>query len=661
MVLFVIKMRVEPYLSMRAGLSRGWQIAFTLFLVSGCVGSRPFLFDPTLNTYAFTSPTTIVPPVQVLSGNSDQMHVPPRVAIEGTTNAAANRASEELPLPAPTTRPRTLRSSSQHQEFLDLSYPEVLRIALENCELIRTDDFFLSSSNPLFTRPEQFNSVYDSAIQASEVLLGQRGVQGALADFDTQFNTRMFWGKNEQVQNSSLLSGGIVPGTALVEDTANFQSELARNLGSGGRVAMIHDWAYSQSNRSNLLFPSAYTGTLRAQLRQPLLAGAGAQYTSIAGPIGDNLFAVTGIPQGLVIASVQQDISVTELEQNLGKMLRELESLYWQLYSAYRTLEVSEELHRDAEKAYGMVVTRHQANTLGSGAAELGAFEELVLLAKIDRDNAFDAVLSAEARLRRLMGLPLGDEALLRPSDKPTEAEFVFDWESGLYQATLRRPEIRRQEMNVRALRLQVQAAENLLKPRLDLVGEYRLNGFGDRLLGEGDPFVSGYDALLNGDHTAWDVGVQCSMILGNRVNQQRVRNLNLKLARALAVLQEQHAELSHELASAFRGLDRTWLELATQRKRVFALEQRTAALEAQYRVRGQTSDLVLLTESRQSLGQAQIASAQSLIRYADAITEVHYRMGQILPVHQVVFANTEHGMRIESLEFADPLLAEAD
>ncbi len=41
--------------------------------------------------------------------------------------------------------------------------------------------------------------------------------------------------------------------------------------------------------------------------------------------------------------------------------------------------------------------------------------------------------------------------------------------------------------MGIRSLELQLKAAKNLSRPRLDFVSQYRINGFGDNLLGEED------------------------------------------------------------------------------------------------------------------------------------------------------------------------------
>ena len=124
-------------------------------------------------------------------------------------------------------------------------------------------------------------------------------------------------------------------------------------------------------------------------------------------------------------------------------------------------------------------------------------------------------VLSAEYRLRRLIGLPLNDGTFLTPVDQPSEAKLVPDWESSLLESLANRSELRRQKWEIRSLELQLTAAKNLVQPRLDFVSQYRVNGFGDNLLGEEDDdgltdagYASAYESLTQGNNTSWNLGL---------------------------------------------------------------------------------------------------------------------------------------------------------
>lgn len=193
------------------------------------------------------------------------------------------------------------------------------------------------------------------------------------------------------------------------------------------------------------------------------------------------------------------------------------------------------------------------------------------------------------------------------------------------------------------------------MKPRLDLVGEYRLNGFGDRLFGQGYPFASSYERLFAAEQTGWDVGIQYSMLLGNRVNRERLRNLHLKMSRALAILEEQQVETERELVVAFREFDRAFVVMSMQHPREEITKSRVDALEAQYRVRGDTADLIAVFNAREALAEAQTASADGAVKYAVALAELHYRMGKMLSVHQIFLADDESGMPMVDIYSTPP------
>src|SRR5205085_10923607 len=86
-----------------------------------------------------------------------------------------------------------------------------------------------------------------------------------------------------------------------------------------------------------------YTGNAVLNYSQPLWAGAGADFTRIAGPLVGGLSGVTGVNQGVVIARINTDLSVADFEISVRNMLRDVEDTYWDLYLAYRTYDTNVE------------------------------------------------------------------------------------------------------------------------------------------------------------------------------------------------------------------------------------------------------------------------------------------------------------------------------
>ena len=90
----------------------------------------------------------------------------------------------------------------------------------------------------------------------------------------------------------------------------------------------------------------------------------------------------------------------------------------------------------------------------------------------------------AERRLRWLLGLPISDNRLIRPSSDPPPAEIVFNWKEALPEALIRRVELRKQKTVIKRREMELLASRNFLKPKLDLVAMYAQQGYGKDLLG---------------------------------------------------------------------------------------------------------------------------------------------------------------------------------
>ena len=98
-------------------------------------------------------------------------------------------------------------------------------------------------------------------------------------------------------------------------------------------------------------------------------------------------------------------------------------------------------------------------------------------------DDALSTLYSREEQLRYLLGMPPNGPQLIRPATEPTTAKIVFPWQSVLNESYMRRVELRRQKWQIKRRELELVAARNYIKPRLDAVALYRFRGLGDDLI----------------------------------------------------------------------------------------------------------------------------------------------------------------------------------
>jgi outer membrane protein TolC len=563
----------------------------------------------------------------------------------GHYEAVASRIDYSQPAgkaaaPVPIGPARALRPPAE-VDLRWLSLSEAIQMALANNAVVRLDADFLSTRNSLLVDPERAASIYDVAITRNGFQIGQRGEQAALSDFAPRLTTSMFWGRDENVQNNLFQSGGLQPGDTLYQETTNFNSRLEKIFDHGGSLALTANTDYSLNNAPARLFGSVYTGSVGAEYRQPLLQGFGTDYTSIAGPILRQSPSVLGVNQGVVIARINADISVTQFEAEVRNQIFDVTQVYWDLYQAYQQYDVQREITAGLKTIWDQVKTRLKLGLEGGGAADEAQAADNYYQSLATQRQSLADVYETEDRLRRLLGLPATDGTLVRPSDVPQTEKLEVDLPYQLGEALSNRVELRRQKMAVRSLQLQLRAARSLTQPRGDFVARYRVNAFGDRLLSSSDDdgvtpngLRSAGSTLFQGDQTGWDLGFELSIPFGYLAERAQVNSLEWRLAKAMTALSAQELEIQHELRNAMIRLQRWHNDLQVAERRKDAALRRVAAYRKEFELGRKPADLLLRAQI--SSGEAQVALYRATAQYNKALANLSFRTGLILATHNV-------------------------
>ena len=545
------------------------------------------------------------------------------------------------------TPPRRI-SDRRKDEVWDVTLDEAIQTALLNSQVIRTAGQFLSPGNPLLANPDFVTSVYDPAIQESGVLFGRRGVEAALSDFDTQFTTQLLYGRNETIQNNTIALGRLA-GEVLDETSDTFSTTLQKRLATGGQLSLSHSINHTGRNipsgpGATQLFTTVYEGNFQFQFRQPLLAGGGAEYTRIAGPISANIQGVTGVQQGVIIARIENDMELADFERDVQQLVHDVEQEYWQLHLSYLAFDLRSRTTAMVQKSLEVANAKLEAGT-GLGGRSVLTLRSMLLDSKGQTTTALNDIYASEARLRRLMGLPVNDGRVIRPIDSPVSAEIQLSWEDSLSDALVKRPEIRRQKWSIRSLELQLRAAENLLMPRLDFVSSYRLNGYGDDLFGtrnDNNPLIPNgvdhfYESITSADEPGWNFGFEFSVPIGRRFAKTQVQSLELQLAKARAVLEEQEVEISHEVADVFRRVDNAYAASENAYNQyLVADEARAVALALFSKNIDSDPELEQLLRAEMRSAQAELQMASALTEYNSNLADLHLRTGRTLRANNV-------------------------
>ena len=558
--------------------------------------------------------------------------------------AAAPNPSFFPEVPSPVMGPGRNLTAPNPDERWPMSIGEAIRVGLANNSIIRQNAQFMSPNNPVMQSPDAVASVFDPVIQNAGVLFGQRGTDAALSDFDPRLTVTSKVARDEVAQNTRNLAP---PDNVLATEGVQTQARLEQQLLSGGIFGINNNWNYLQSNQPLQLFNSSWNGVFSADYRQPLWAGSGQTFTSIAGPLTQRARGFSYVNQGIVIAHINKRLSEIDLQENLQNLLREIGDLYWDLYQNYQDYDSEVRTSKLAKDLWDRAIGR---KALDPGVEEAQA-EDAYYESKAREETALSNLYLTEAKFRRLLGLSLDDPRLIYPSDKPREEDVSLNRSKCLYEALVNRTELCRQKINVQSLELQLIAARKLVAPKLDFVSGYGLNAFGNHFFGStnADTINNPNNVFLNSGalsnmfsskETSWNLGFEYSIPLWLRQEKAQVRQLEMKIVKGRAALAAQEDEVAFELNSVLMTIKRAHSVSKITKKRLQAAGRRVIAAESDYEAGNKSNDLALRALTSQA--QAQAAYSRSIAEYNKSLRDLLFRTGRLLPADGIGLIGTD-------------------
>jgi outer membrane protein TolC len=597
----------------------------------GCASKRPMNTDTLVETSSASSSS----PYQTAAFKLDKPGLEANTSIEIATNdtlvneldVALQRTANQLDLPIVSASSDSLASATPPHNatelpdnLLDLTESEMLSIAMGSSPVLR----------PLGVRilenPESVTTMVDPAIAASDPFFGP---QAALAAFDSQLSASLSTQNNDRVFNNTILGGDV---QELTQDFSTANAGLQKRTLSGATVNLGAVHQYDNNNRDGNRFRSYWETQYEASIRQPLLQGAGHDFNLIAGP---NARPGFNFSNGLVIARLNVKVTEADFEIEVRDFVRDLYSAYWGLQQQYlnvQNIQVSKEV---AYQTWQSVLAKRSAKMTGGEAnkeaqarARYYSFVRQLQTA-LGGDGGQAGLYASERNLRRLMGMPIVDQQLLHPIDEAPQVQFSFDFEDLASRAIGQRTELLRQSIRVQQEEQKLIAAKNFLLPQLDMIGRYRMRGFGDDLMGDGDRFASAYDDLLSMDHQEWEFGVEMGVAAGRRQAHAAVRNASLQVRRERTVFVEQQRTVRHQIADAHAEVASSYAALEASMAQVEAATERLEASQAQFKA--DKIQIEFLLDAQEELLRAQTQFNADTSRYAIALINIGTASGSLL------------------------------
>jgi outer membrane protein TolC len=541
-------------------------------------------------------------------------------------------------------------SNPEFKEMWDLTLEECISIALQNSKVIRS----LGAVTPfgfagaLVDRTASATTIYDPAIQASGASSRPQGqlnvnnaataaqaggVEAALAEFDAYLSISgsasspngarsPLYGQADQPNNSQIL------GRDTYQEDAGLNTEIAKKSASGALFTFRNRTTYQDIKRPLTSFEALanwWQTQFEVEWRQPLLRGRGTQ--------------INRIP--VVLARINEDISLTRFESSVRDMVLDIENTYWELHRRYRNLETAK-VSRDSAQVTWKIAYEKWAEGVEPVQAEAQSREQYFFF-RSAVEQSLKELYELETQLRFMMGLTATDGRLIRPIDEPTMARVNFDWQQIRGESLFRSPELRQQKWALKQRELELISAKNQLLPQLDFGAMYKWLGRGEKLTGSngGPPFPNpdstALGGLAGGNYQEFALFFEFGLPIGFRRELTRVREVQLNIARQKAVLEDMELNQVHLLSTAVRNLDANYVLAGTHFNRWSASSKEVESVDALYR--GGKTTLNLVLEAQRRRAEAQIAYYGALTDYAKSVAEVHYRKGSLLEYNNICLA----------------------
>lgn len=425
-----------------------------------------------------------------------------------------------------------------------------------------------------------------------------------------------------------------LPFQAVASDTFSASAELSRNLSTGGTLKLDLDGGYSDNvfidtvSLERVPF-TIWSSSLIASINQPLLAGRGKRVARAEQ-------RRTRVARDA--ASLQREIVALDT-------IREVVRMYWELAYASQAVGIqrgSLELAREQLR-----VTEAAVRARVSSPSEVLAVRHAIAVREQAVMRAEVQVSELSLTLRRLAGLEIGpgeidiaaaDAFAAPPNGQPANGQpaqpasqtfgpTVIDLDAAIEQARASNPRLAFARTSASTADIEVELAEDALRPRLDLTAQLGPTG---NAIDAGDTLrqISTFQAYTAGASLTYTASLEERSARGGR---ERARQAT---QRARIDVAEAEREL---VVSVVRAVDRVRVarKLIDVSELAVELAEQNLASERTLFEAGEARNYDILAR-QDELAQAQLGRERAIADYQQAMTDLEALTGDLLPRHGV-------------------------
>jgi outer membrane protein len=405
-------------------------------------------------------------------------------------------------------------------------------------------------------------------------------------------------------------------------DSATATLGVRRSLTTGGSLSVQHDLGYS--NVESSFFGAADPNPSNSSnfvlgYEQPLLDG----------------FGRDRVQAGIYLARNAERSAVAGLKNQLITSASDTERAYWQLVFAYKQVIIRAKLVERGIEVRDDIKARRVQDARQAQVADAVARVER---RRSDLLTAKTALRNASDNLKRLMNddrVPVGSEILLVPGDDSAVEALSISLLNAIDTGIQNRPEVEQSILSIDDSTIRENVARNAKLPTLNLTAQARM-------LGLDDSISDGYnDSISNRFVDDWLIGLTFEQPLGNRSGEAGFRKARLERMQSIVGYRRTVQGIVLDIKNALNAvvtnhalISQTTLSRVAQGEALRALIVEKELTNAGYSV----ERLNLELNQQESLANAEISEAQSLVNYNTAMVDLYQAMGTTLDRNRIDF-----------------------
>ena len=439
------------------------------------------------------------------------------------------------------------------------------------------------------------------------------------------------WNNSSTPLNFASLTGVAIEGS----HTAAYSTFFGKGFFTGTSFVAAVSGTRNSTTSTNALFNPSIPTTLTVGFNQHLLKGFGRRSNAV------------------FIRIARNDLNIADnvFRQQVITTVAQLLNAYYTLLAARDQVRVAQSAVNYSQKLVEDDKKQVQIGTMApldvvQAESELASDQQQLIVAQttyLQQQEVIKTLISKRVT-PTLAGINLDATDHLpepTPNDIPPLAE-------ALASAVKNRPEIRRDQLNLRNQNYTIQSNRNGLLPSLDAFATYQSNGLA------GVPYAglatnasgglgTSLSQIFGGKYPSYSVGLTLRVPIGNRAEQANAAQAMVELHQLQTSMQRDKNTIEQDVRNAEIAVTQAKAQINAALKASDYAQQALDAENKKLHLGVSTTLNVILLQRDLIAAEGNLAKARQA--YAQSLVQFHEATGTILDAHNIVLTDPEKGM----------------